>query len=390
MDPSEFEFPPDQLDDDVSVHLPPLSASLPSPSHAPYVYPLQSVPLSMLAQLPVDQLPPTQPNNPQNFSIGQVMRGALSTAHMRSAASQSGSLSRPGAIVAPLPSATPPHTGAHASSTHSTYLSAGHPPQLPTFPETEEEGEGRNARDDGAEEIQIPIDSGQDRSGVGDTAVPLPVLSGRPSRIDWSEGEVRDFYRALSQFGTDFSAIAVLFPRRTRSDIKRLYQREMRQKPKEVQQALNQKNPIDVKAFHEQYEAKRKETQTPVKTKKLNTEELALVAEIESGALGGTLSSSASPSPTDAETEGMMAAPTAAKSRKRKRDGTGAERRKDAAEAAGAAKADLHPRHDDAGGENETFFDMAMRYDRDDNMPLDNLFHEHRGAPLDDADFAFD
>ncbi|KPA81848.1 hypothetical protein ABB37_04105 [Leptomonas pyrrhocoris] len=391
MDASEFEFPPDQLDDDVAAGISAFPASAPSLSNAPFVYAPQSFPLSVLAQMPVDQLPPTQPSNPQKFSIGQVMRGALSTAHMRSSAGGSGggNLPRPPTSISPLPFAS--YARSSDSRRHSPYLAAGHPPQRSVSSDEEE-------RDGGAEAgvAQPTSDGDGERDGTHgfrETAIAVPPLSGRPARIDWSEGEVRSFYRALSEYGTDFGAIAVLFPRRSRSDIKRLYQREMRLKPTEVQQALNQKSPIDMKVFQERYEAKKKEAQVPVATKKLTVEELALVDEIESGMPVrasstvniGEAEAVLPPAALDAGEE-ATAAPTGAKPRKRKRDVVAADDAKEVAEAAKKTRRE-QPQHLDSG--NETLFDMAMRHDREDNVPLGSLFGS-LATPLDDTDFAFE
>ncbi|KPI83060.1 hypothetical protein ABL78_7926 [Leptomonas seymouri] len=392
MDASEFEFPPDQLDDDVTARLPAFPASPPGPSNAAFAYPTQSLPLSVLAQMPVDQLPPTQPNNPQKFSIGQVMRGALSIAHMRSIASDSGGgggLPRPIASVAPLPRTS--YAQGSDSLRNSPYFSAGHPPQRSASSDEEERGGGAEA---GGAPPESNGGSGLYRSDdASETATPAPQFSGRQTRIDWREGEVRSFYEALSQYGTDFSAIAVLFPRRSRSDIKRLYQREMRQKPQEVQQALNQKHPIDVKIFQERYEAKKKEAQVPIKTKTLNVEELALVDEIENGARTSTSSnakgeeaeSMLAPAALE-EGEEATAVPTFTKARKRKRDAFVADGAKEDVEAVKKAKGKQQERLD---SENETLFDMAMRHDREDNMPFESLFGGHV-TPLDDAEFAFE
>ena len=406
MDASEFEFPPDQLDDDVAGHLPTFPTSAPSPTNAPFAYQTQDLPLSVLAQMPVEELPPTQPNNPRNFSIGQVMRGALSTAHMRpsssaTSSSNAGGLPRPVAGVAPLPSA------AYTRPSSSLYLSTGHPPQPSTSSDEEDRrvggGGGAGAEESLAQPESNNSSGAHNSHQLGESAVvTMTTFSGRQTRIDWSEAEVRSFYQALSQYGTDFSAIAVLFPRRSRSDIKRLYQRELRLKPKEVQQALEQKKPIDMAVFQERDEAKKKESQVPVATKKLNAEEQALVDEIENGLRAGAPSSSSVHTDEEADAtltaaaleagEETTAAPvaTTAKPRKRKR-GVTTEELSMNAETAKRIKTQQQPAlpAEDVAIEEETLFDMAMRRAREDNTPLASLFTEHT-VPLDDSDFAFE
>lgn len=399
MDAGEFEFPPDLLDDDVGSR-PPVSPP-PSSTAPPYPYVAQNLPLSVLAQTPVDQLPPTRPNNPQNFSIGQKMRGALSTAHARpmsgvgsgGGAGGGGAFSRAMASVLPLPDVSAYTRHSTTPLTRSPHLSAGHPPQQ----QQQQHGASTEHAAHGSAEDGFDMDSnnnsGHDANSsssgattVADVSVPHLAPAGRHNRMDWSEGEVRSFYQALSQFGTDFSAISVLFPRRTRGDIKRLYSRELRLKPKEVQHALHQKNPIDMKLFQERYEAKQKEEQVPVTTKELNVEELALVDEIENGLLGGATTSAgphvegeavAVPAALEAGEE-ATAAPTSTKSRKRKRE-------------AGVEKSpERHASPAPTGtAEEETLYEMAMRYDRENNTPLESLYAD-QPVSFEDSEFSFE
>ncbi|CBZ26515.1 conserved hypothetical protein [Leishmania mexicana MHOM/GT/2001/U1103] len=397
MDDNEFEFPPDQLDDVVASRLSPYQTAIPSPLRTPFAYPAANVPLSMLAQIPLEHLPPTQPKNPQNFSIGQVLRGALSTSHMRVPPGGS-RMPRPIASVAPLPHSQRLH---QQSPMHSPYLSAGHPPLPSASSDEEERGGGAEGAyqfgEGGGEEAH-----GGSALGLTELQMRARRFPNRQARIDWSEGEVRSFYQALSQYGTDFSAIAVLFPGRTRRDIKRLYQREMRQKPKEVQTALNQKHPIDMAAFEVRYEAKKKEAQQPVKMKKLNSEELAFLDEIA----GRQPSESAMhvkgedlevpvPAATLGDVEEATAAPPS-RPRKRRRD-THQVDSEDGLESKRATK-EIPPAADnDFDMEQESLFDMAMRHEREDNAPLDMLFAVHleqgqqqHQAALEDSDFSFE
>ncbi|KAK7202287.1 hypothetical protein NESM_000300400 [Novymonas esmeraldas] len=402
MDDDEFEFPPDQLDDVIPHPLSPYQTAVPSPLGPSYASPASGLPLGVLMQIPLDQLPPTQPRNPQNFSIGQAMRGALSRVQMRAppGGGVGGGVSRPRAAVAQLP---PPPRTHQVSPTHSPYLSAGHP-QVPSLSSDDEE------RDGGAEGPYPPNEGGGEevRGGVvlctAEAQMRTRRFPSRQTRIDWSEGEVRSFYQALSQYGTDFSAIAVLFPGRSRSDIKRLYQREMRQKPKEVQTALNQKSPIDMAAFEVRYEAKKKETQPPIKTKTLNSQELAFLDEIAGGQGTGSAAQVKSEEsdghiPAAAalgDVEETVAAPPPQQPRKRQRDARGSDDGADGLPTKSLAHELCAMAVDsDFSMEHESLFDMAMRHERDDNTPLNALFtaqppHQESLVGLDDTDFSFD
>ncbi|AIO02800.1 hypothetical protein LPMP_356720 [Leishmania panamensis] len=393
MDDNEFEFPPDQLDDVIAKRLSPYQTAMPNPLQTSFAYSVDNVPLNMLAQIPLEHLPPTLPKNPQNFSIGQVLRGALSTSHMRAPPGGSG-ISRPGASVAPLPHSQRLH---QHSPTHSPYLLAGPPPHHSATSDEEE-------RDGGAEDAfqlgKEGIAEAHGGNALDSTELQMRVRrpSNRQARIDWSEAEVRSFYQALSQYGTDFSAIAVLFPGRTRRDIKRLYQREMRQKPKEVQTALSQKHPIDMAAFEVRYEAKKKEAQQLVKTKKLNAEELAFLDEIA----GGQPSESAVPvkseeleAPVPAATLGDVEETTAAppsRPHKRRRETHDMEA-KDGLEAKPATNDTAPAADDDFDMVQESLFDMVMHREFEDKVSLDILFAAqlHQGqqqAALEDSEFS--
>ncbi|GET93761.1 hypothetical protein, conserved [Leishmania tarentolae] len=393
MDDSEFEFPPDQLDDVVSSRLSPYQTAMPSPLRAPFAYPTANVPLSMLAQIPLEHLPPTQPKNPQNFSIGQVLRGALSTSHVRTSLG-SNRMSRPTPSVAPLPQSKRLH---QQSPTHSSYLSADQAP-LPSASSDEEE---RGGDAEGAYQLGEEANSCS-ALGSAEPQMRARRFPNRQARIDWNEGEVRSFYQALSQYGTDFSAIAVLFPGRSRRDIKRLYQREMRQKPKEVQAALNQKHPIDMATFEVRYEAKKKEAQQPVMKKTLNSEELAFLDEIAGrrpSESGMHVNCEELEVPVPAATLGGVEETTAAPpSRPRKRQHeTHQIDAEDGLELKRATKEVIPAADDDFDVEQESLFDMVMRHEREDNAPLDMLFgvqveqeqQQDQAAP-EDSDFAFD
>lgn len=58
----------------------------------------------------------------------------------------------------------------------------------------------------------------------------------------WSKEDTELFYRAMTQFGTDFSLIARLFPGRTRRQVKRKYLIEDRADPRRVEAAIQNRD----------------------------------------------------------------------------------------------------------------------------------------------------
>ncbi|KAK3810783.1 MAG: hypothetical protein J3Q66DRAFT_350215 [Benniella sp.] len=62
----------------------------------------------------------------------------------------------------------------------------------------------------------------------------------------WSTEETELFYEALSQWGTDFGIICRLFPSKTRIAVRNKYKREDRLNHSRVEDALNNRKPIDL------------------------------------------------------------------------------------------------------------------------------------------------
>lgn len=60
----------------------------------------------------------------------------------------------------------------------------------------------------------------------------------------WTDEENDIFFKALSMYGTDFSMISVLFPHRDRRHIRNKFKKEERERPDEVERALNSRLPI--------------------------------------------------------------------------------------------------------------------------------------------------
>lgn len=65
----------------------------------------------------------------------------------------------------------------------------------------------------------------------------------------WTAEETDRFYKALQQYGTDFSLIALLFPTRTRSQVRNKFKKEEKDHPKRVDKALTQRRPIEKDEF---------------------------------------------------------------------------------------------------------------------------------------------
>lgn len=95
------------------------------------------------------------------------------------------------------------------------------------------------------------------------------------SNGEWDSTSTAEFFEALSQFGTDFSTIAVLFPRLNRNEIMRKYKAEMRRQPDRVLAALSAVNrrPIDLQKLEERKRIADEMRQEP--TRPLNAEEEA-------------------------------------------------------------------------------------------------------------------
>jgi len=68
------------------------------------------------------------------------------------------------------------------------------------------------------------------------------TYSNRAKAEKWSKEDTELFYRAMTQFGTDFSLIARLFPGRSRRQVKRKYLIEDRADPRRVEQAIKSRD----------------------------------------------------------------------------------------------------------------------------------------------------
>ncbi|GAQ79823.1 hypothetical protein KFL_000390120 [Klebsormidium nitens] len=68
------------------------------------------------------------------------------------------------------------------------------------------------------------------------------TYSNRKPTKRWTDADTVVFYKALRQFGTDFTTIQKLFPSRSRHQIKNKYLNEDRHHPKAIEAALNHKS----------------------------------------------------------------------------------------------------------------------------------------------------
>ncbi|CAD2213280.1 Myb DNA-binding like/Myb-like DNA-binding domain containing protein, putative [Angomonas deanei] len=189
------------------------------------------VPPNMWAQLPLDRLPPTRIPSHERASIRQRMRQSQYGFGLRRVV--------PTTVTVDLRRDTPnPSSAENAPLVHS----------------------------DAAQEEHTLLG--------GST-------SGSRKRVDWTEEEVDHFYEYLSQFGLDFSAIAVMFPGRTRKEVSKLYSREKKNRPREVERALRERVDINVEQFSELLSERRE--QEEAHRKELAPEELELLEQIERG-----------------------------------------------------------------------------------------------------------
>lgn len=65
----------------------------------------------------------------------------------------------------------------------------------------------------------------------------------------WTVEETRDFYKALRQFGTDFTTMEVMFPQRDRRQLKNKFKKEERERPDLVYRYLDSQQPLDLQTF---------------------------------------------------------------------------------------------------------------------------------------------
>eukprot|EP01090_Pellita_catalonica_P021270 TRINITY_DN7919_c0_g1_i1.p1 TRINITY_DN7919_c0_g1~~TRINITY_DN7919_c0_g1_i1.p1 ORF type:complete len:220 (+),score=57.41 TRINITY_DN7919_c0_g1_i1:3-662(+) len=80
---------------------------------------------------------------------------------------------------------------------------------------------------------------------------PTVYCSKRTPSKRWTYEDTNRFYEALRECGTNFSMIEMLFPERTRRQIKNKFKREERDNPQTIEEALTQHTPITTERFEE-------------------------------------------------------------------------------------------------------------------------------------------
>jgi len=109
-------------------------------------------------------------------------------------------------------------------------------------------------------ELDIHSNSFLNQSTYEDGAhITSSSYSDREHTEKWTLKDTELFYRALSQYGCDFSLIEKVFPGRTRRQIKNKFKREERIHLLEINEALKKRIPIDVEAFKSQSARKKQE-----------------------------------------------------------------------------------------------------------------------------------
>lgn len=279
MQDSDFEFPPDQIGNDGQI----------------FATSLDDVPFSVLSQTPTDQLPRTHIPNAEHRSIRQLMRGALHDYHKRTTTTASrvggdyhrGAEARNGEML-----------GSHAAGQAATAAEGVETSNHTDVAFDEFSLQGVNAEAGSSPGVQGSANGGthaahetlshSHRGGPSAATAaahdgwgPKPVV-----RVRWTEGELHDFYKALSQYGTDFGAMSVLFQHHTRQELKRLYLREMRRNPAEVRSAFENRTAIDLEQFNKYLAQNRRRHEAPKKVLDVEEEEL-LQMIARSGDSGG-------------------------------------------------------------------------------------------------------
>lgn len=98
-------------------------------------------------------------------------------------------------------------------------------------------------------------------------------------RSSFTQGERKRLYDALSQFGTDFGLMSLLFPGRSRIEIKKLYLQELRHHPQHVTKALSERKGIDETDVLEKIKERRRSMAEPIR--ELGREEEDYLREIK-------------------------------------------------------------------------------------------------------------
>lgn len=94
-------------------------------------------------------------------------------------------------------------------------------------------------------------DQSREESNPFENPITSSTYSKRKHTDRWTPEELKQFYNALSTWGTDFTFIAQLFPYRTRRQIKLKFNLEEKKYPEIVEMALRRKLPADFDKYCE-------------------------------------------------------------------------------------------------------------------------------------------
>lgn len=97
---------------------------------------------------------------------------------------------------------------------------------------------------------QIILNSPVSQNYEEEIVTSYTYLNKKGSRKRWKPEENDIFFRALSVCGFDFSMINLLFPDRTRNNIKEKYKKEYRKNTEKVEEYVRRYKTFDIAAFN--------------------------------------------------------------------------------------------------------------------------------------------
>jgi hypothetical protein len=109
--------------------------------------------------------------------------------------------------------------------------------------------DGRIVLDEGSLEVTAGrLDSRLEEPSLvieGNSSVTYGTYMNKTPSEKWQPEETETFFRALAQYGTDFSLIERILPHRTRRQIKLKFKREERENPQRVTESFTRRAPMD-------------------------------------------------------------------------------------------------------------------------------------------------
>lgn len=101
------------------------------------------------------------------------------------------------------------------------------------------------------EDDQIVINVDTPAYLEGDIVTSYTYMKNKGNRKKWTKEDVEFFYKALECCGLDFSVINLLFPERTRSNLKDKYKKEAKINACRVEDVLDSYKEFDIDKFNE-------------------------------------------------------------------------------------------------------------------------------------------